>query len=565
MNRMKAEDGRRDVGLLAAYRDRLSAGDLFHLDPQRLFSDVYAEVQRYLAIKRPYPEQGDFFKSLSEAAESFDCATSATSIGTVSYIGNGVATISGLPQVKSEELVEFPGGVQGMVLSLDRDHADVILLGRDQGIRGGDIAYGTGKRLRVPVGVHFSGRTIDPLGRPLDGGKAIVASENRIIERVAPGIVDRAPIDEPIYSGTKVIDALIPIGKGQRELILGDRQTGKTTLAIDMILSQKNTDVKCIYVSIAQKKTSVLSAIEAFRAGGVLDQTIVIVAGADDAPALRYIAPYCGVTMAEFFLDQGMDVLIVYDDLSKHADSYRELSLLLRRPPGREAYPGDIFYLHSRLLERACRLNHANGGGSITAIPIATTQGGNISAYIPTNLISITDGQIMLDADRFNKGQKPAIDIGRSVSRVGGAAQVRLMKRIVGSLKLELSQYDEIARFAKFGTDVNETTKRQLRRGEQIMALFAQGPNRPVPPEIQIIGYYALLNDFLEEIEPENVQEFVQDLVSTINRYDRQILDEIANTGELSDPSEDQLQLILEQFCQEREQTRAISGGTGAG
>ena len=245
MNRMKAEDGSRDVGLLAAYRDRLSAGDLFHLDPQRLFSDVYAEVQRYLAIKRPYPEQGDFFKSLSEAAESFDCATSATSIGTVSYIGNGVATISGLPQVKSEELVEFPGGVQGMVLSLDRDHADVILLGRDQGIRGGDIAYGTGKRLRVPVGVHFSGRTIDPLGRPLDGGKAIVASENRVIERVAPGIVDRAPIEEPIYSGTKVIDALIPIGKGQRELILGDRQTGKTTLAIDMILSQKNTDVKC--------------------------------------------------------------------------------------------------------------------------------------------------------------------------------------------------------------------------------------------------------------------------------------------------------------------------------
>lgn len=549
----------RDQEMISRQRERLLAGKLFHVGVSDVFSGAYAKIKRTGFVTLPLPKNDRLFDSLREASDSNDFGVSATSIGTVSYIGNGVATLSGLPRVKLEELVEFPSGVQGMVLNLDRDHTDVIILGHDQAIRGGDIAYGTGKRLRVPVGPHFLGRIVDPLGKPLDGGKPIVSSENRLIERVAPGVVDRAPIDEPIYSGTKLIDSLIPIGKGQRELILGDRQTGKTTLAIDMILSQKGTNVKCVYVAIAQKKTSVLSAIEAFRAGGVFDQTAVILAGADDSPALRYIAPYTGVTLAEFFLDQGMDTLIVYDDLSKHADSYRELSLLLRRPPGREAYPGDIFYLHSRLLERACRLNHRNGGGSITAIPIVATQGGNISAYIPTNLISITDGQIVLNADLFNKGQKPAIEIGRSVSRVGGAAQASMMKKIVGPLKLEMSQYDEIARFAKFGTDVNETTQRQLKRGERLQALFSQGPHQPVSMARQVIGYYALVNDFLDEVDPGEVPTFVEALLNRIALFERQILDELEDSGTLSDKTEDELQEVLEAFCREREEEKGAA------
>lgn len=545
--------------LIVRQRERLMDGKLFHVEVTDVFDDVYGKIKRSGFVTVPAPKNDSLFESLREASDSNEHGFSATSIGTVSYIGNGVATLSGLPRVKLEELVEFPSGVQGMVLNLDRDHTDVILLGHDQAIRGGDIAYGTGKRLRVPVGPHFLGRIVDPLGKPLDGGKPIVSSENRLIERVAPGVVERAPIDEPIYSGTKLIDSLIPIGKGQRELILGDRQTGKTTLAIDMILSQKGTNVKCIYVAIAQKKTSVLSAIEAFKAGGVFDQTTVILAGADDSPALRYIAPYTGVTLAEFFLDQGMDTLIVYDDLSKHADSYRELSLLLRRPPGREAYPGDIFYLHSRLLERACRLNHRNGGGSITAIPIAATQGGNISAYIPTNLISITDGQIVLNADLFNKGQKPAIEIGRSVSRVGGAAQASMMKKIVGPLKLEMSQYDEIARFAKFGTDVNETTQRQLKRGERLQALFSQGPHQPVSMAKQVIGYYALVNDFLDEVDPAEVPTFIAGLLKTISLSERQILDELEDTGTLSDETEDELQEVLEAYCLDWEKEKGAA------
>lgn len=548
-----------DREVLARHRDRMLGGKLFTMNAWNLFSETYADIGKTLKSSVHWPDSAHLFDMVEEAAEKVPLGVSMTSIGTVSYIGNGVARISGLPRVKLEELVEFPSGVQGMVLNLDRDHADVILFGPEQGIRGGDIATGTGRRLRIPVGLHFSGRVIDPLGNPLDGGKAIVSSENRFIERIAAGVIDRAPVNEPIYSGTKIIDTLIPIGKGQRELILGDRQTGKTTIAIDMILSQKGTGVKCVYVAIAQKKTSVLAAIEAFKRGGVMDQTTVVLAGSDDSPALRYIAPYSGVTLAEFFLDQGMDALIVYDDLSKHADSYRELSLLLRRPPGREAYPGDIFYLHSRLLERACKLNFQNGGGSITAIPIVTTQGGNVSAYIPTNLISITDGQIILDRDLFNKDQKPAIDIGKSVSRVGGSAQAPIMKRISGPLKLEMSQFAEASRFAKFGTDVNEATRNQLRRGEQLQALFAQGPHRPVPMAMQLIGYYALVNDFMSNVEVQEVPEFVQHLIGDLNRYERQILDEIEEDGDLSETSEDRLQEFLETFVRSWEEERGRS------
>ncbi len=336
-------------------------------------------------------------------------------MGTVQHIGNGIATVSGLPNVSIDEIITFPTGVEGMALNLEQKRVDLIMLGSEKGIRGGDLVQATGKRLSVPVGTALLGRIIDPLGIPLGRDERIEASEYRYLSRVAPGVIHRSPVNEPLFMGTIVVDALFPVGRGQRELILGDRQTGKTTIAIDAILSQKNTDVRCIYVAIGQKKSSTLSVINTIREHGMLDQTAIVISSSDDQPALRYLAPYTGMTMAEYFLDQGLDVLIVFDDLSRHADAYRELSLLLRRPPGREAYPGDIFYLHSRLLERACKLSPEEGGGSITALPIAATQSNNISAYIPTNLISITDGQIMLDADLLTRGRSRLwISAGRS-------------------------------------------------------------------------------------------------------------------------------------------------------
>lgn len=468
------------------------------------------------------------------------------SIGTVRHIGNGVATLSGLPDIRLEELVVFPSGVKGMVLNLEREHVDVILLGPDQGIRGGDTAISLGRRLRVPVGMQYLGRTVNPLGKALDDKGEIFASEYRLIDRIAPGVIERAPVNEPLYTGTKLVDSLIPLGRGQRELILGDRQTGKTTIALDAILSQRGTDVKCIYVAIAQKKTSVVAALNVLERGGVMPQTTVIVASPDDPPALRYIAPYAGASMSEYFLDQGMDVLIVYDDLTKHADSYRELSLLLRRAPGREAYPGDIFYLHSRLLERACKLNDQHGGGSITALPIATTQKGNISAYIPTNLISITDGQIVLDTGLFNKGTKPAIDIGRSVSRVGGSAQEKAMKRVVGPLKLELSQFEEVARFAQFGTEVNETTQRQIERGLRLQQLLIQNPHRPVSMTDQVIQFYAVTHNYLDKIAVEDVREFCRFMITYIHNHEPQLVDTIKYHRELSEEVTVELNDILD-------------------
>ncbi len=435
-----------------------------------------------------------------------------------------------------------------MVLNLDRTRADVILLGSDSGIRGGDLTEATGRRLSIPVGMSFLGRVVDPLGQPQDENRAIVPTEYRYVERIAPGVVERAPVDTPLYTGTKVLDALIPLGRGQRELIIGDRQIGKTTLALDAILSQRGTDVKCVYVAIGQKKSSTLEVIKTLEKGGVLNQTIVVVSSPDDPPALRYLAPYSGVTMAEFFLDEGMDVLIVYDDLSKHADTYRELSLLLRRPPGREAYPGDVFYLHSRLLERACRLNEENGGGSITALPIVTTQKGNISSYIVTNLISITDGQIVLSADMFNKGSKPAIDIGRSVSRVGSAAQEPAMRSMVKALKLELSQYEEVSRFARFGTEVNEATQRQIERGERLMALLRQGPHQPVNYVDQVLMFYAMTHGYLEEIRPEEVLSFSKDMVAYLHTHAPKAVDHLRYKRDLNEEVEVEIREALDHY-----------------
>ena len=526
---------------LSELAERLRLSNPFALDSQQFLEQVNTRVQEQLQPK-PKSLNTDFvIRELQSLSQEQKHRLFVRSVGTVQHIGNGIATLSGMPMVHLEELVTFPNGVQGMVLNLDRKHVDVILLGPDTGIRGGDVAEATGRRLSIPVGMSFLGRVVDPLGRPLDDNRPIIPSEFRYVEQIAPGVIARAPVDTPLYTGTKIIDTLLPLGRGQRELIVGDRQIGKTTLAIDAILSQKGTDVKCVYVSIGQKKTSVLNAIETLKSGGVLNQTTVMISSPDDPPALRYLAPYAGVTIAEFFLDRGMDVLIVYDDLSKHADTYREMSLLLRRPPGREAYPGDIFYLHSRLLERACRLNEEHGGGSITALPIATTQRGDISSYIVTNLISITDGQIVLDADAFNKGSKPAIDIGRSVSRVGSAAQEGAMKSVVGALKLELSQYEEVARFARFGTEVNDATKRQIERGQRVEALLGQGPNRPVKMEDQVVLFYALTKGFMDSIDPMDIPHFSSAMIHHIHNHAAQSVDQIRYHRELDQAVEDEL------------------------
>jgi len=469
-------------------------------------------------------------------------------VGTVQQIGNGVATVSGLPNVSIDEIVTFPTGVEGMALNLEQKRVDLIMLGSEKAIRGGDLVQATGKQLEVPVGSQLLGRIVDALGNPLDSDKPIEATEYRYYSRIAPDVIRRSPVNESLFTGTKAIDTLFPIGRGQRELILGDRQTGKTTLAVDTIISQKHTDVRCIYVAIGQKKSSTLAVINTLRDKGVLSNTSIVIGSSDDQPALRYLAPYTGMTMAEFFLDQGQDVLIVFDDLSKHADAYRELSLLLRRPPGREAYPGDIFYLHSRLLERACKLNQDNGGGSITALPIASTQNGNISAYIPTNLISITDGQLMLDADLFNQGQKPAIDIGRSVSRVGGTAQKPAMRYLVGDLKLELSQFKEVEHFTRFGTEVDVATRKQINRGKRILNTLKQGPHEPFSFPMTVILLYALNKGYMEAIPILEFDRYQADLRKNINDREQKLLNHINKEAVLTDAIINELNQVLTGF-----------------
>ncbi|MCB2202738.1 F0F1 ATP synthase subunit alpha [bacterium] len=469
-------------------------------------------------------------------------------VGTVQHIGNGIATVSGLPNVSIDEIVTFPTGVEGMALNLEQKRVDLIMLGSEKDIRGGDLVQATGERLQVPVGAALLGRVVNPLGVPLGRNEPIEASEFRYLSKGAPGVIERSPVNEPLFTGTKAIDTLFPIGRGQRELILGDRQTGKTTLAIDAILSQKDTDVRCIYVTIGQKKSSTLSVIATLHEHEMLEQTVVVMSGPDDQPALRYLAPYTGITMAEYFLDQGLDVLVIFDDLSKHADAYRELSLLLRRPPGREAYPGDIFYLHSRLLERACKRSPEAGSGSITALPIAATQDGNISAYIPTNLISITDGQIMLDANRFNEGQKPAVDIGRSVSRVGGTAQKPAMRELVSNFKLELSQFQEVEHFTRFGTEVDEATMRQIEKGKRILAVLQQKPHQPLSFPQMVVVLYALNQGFMDRVDSRNINDYEAKLVETLIAKETKLLNEIENKGQLTDEIREGLERVLLAF-----------------
>ncbi|MGC9356918.1 MAG: F0F1 ATP synthase subunit alpha [Anaerolineae bacterium] len=479
---------------------------------------------------------GTLLDALQEEARGLSHRVRFHDVGTVLHIGDGVVTLSGLPRARTDELVTFPTGVRGLILNLDHDHVDVILLGPDEGIQGGDLVTATGQRLRVPVGNNLLGRVVNPLGQPVDQRGPIDAMEDRFLERDAPGIVDRRPVSEPLQTGLKVIDALVPIGRGQRELIVGDRQTGKTTIAVDAILNQGDEGgVLCVYVAIGQKKSTTLAVIETLQRHGALKYTIVVMSGPDDTPALRYLAPYAGCTMAEFFMYQGRDVLIIYDDLKKHADAYRELSLLLRRPPGREAYPGDIFYLHSRLLERSARLSEEAGGGSMTALPIVETQQGNLSAYIPTNLISITDGQIVLETDLFNQGIKPAVNPGRSVSRVGGKAQTEVMRKLAGPLRLDLSQYEEVARFARIGTEVDETTQRQLRRGERLQRILVQPAHEPLPLALQVVVLLAATEGYLDEVPLSKIRRFGAGLRERVREAHPGLLAQLNRTGQLTE------------------------------
>ena len=472
---------------------------------------------------------------LRSQIENYESEMSVDDVGTVLQIGDGIALIHGLNDCMAGELVEFSNGVLGLAQNLEESNVGVVILGPYSEIREGDEVKRTGRIMEVPVGEELIGRVVNPLGQPIDGQGPINSTKTRPVEQKATGVMDRKSVDEPLQTGIKAIDALVPIGRGQRELIIGDRQTGKTTIGIDTILNQKGLDTICIYVAIGQKDSTVRANVEKLRQAGALDYTIVVSASAADPAPLLYIAPYSGVTMGEEFMFNGKNVLVVYDDLTKQAAAYRELSLLLRRPPGREAYPGDVFYLHSRLLERAAKLSDALGGGSITALPIIETQAGDISAYVPTNVISITDGQIFLQSDLFFSGVRPAINAGQSVSRVGGSAQIKAMKKVAGTLRLDLASYRELESFAQFGSDLDEYTARKLERGKRTVEVLKQDQNKPLPVENQVLIIYALTKGYLDDIPVEDITRFEDELNSWSKSNASELLGEIRETGNLPD------------------------------
>ncbi len=461
--------------------------------------------------------------------KSLDIKTS----GSVLEVGDGIARIYGLSNAKAGELLEFTNGIMGMVLNLEENNVGAVILGDFSQIKEGDEVKATGRIVSVPAGEGFLGRVVNALGDPIDGKGEIEAVKYMDIERKASGIISRKPVFEPLQTGIKSIDGMVPIGRGQRELIIGDRQTGKTAIAVDAIINQKGTGVKCIYVAIGQKRSTVAQIYKKLEDLGAMEYTTIVAATASEAAPLQYLAPYAGVAMGEYFMDKGEHVLIIYDDLSKHAVAYREMSLLLKRPPGREAYPGDVFYLHSRLLERAAKLSDELGGGSITALPIIETQAGDVSAYIPTNVISITDGQIFLDSQLFNSGFRPAINAGISVSRVGGSAQIKAMKQVAAKVKLELAQYTELLTFAQFGSDLDKATKAQLERGHRIMAVLKQPQNRPYAVEKQVVSFFAVTNGYLDDVAVENVNRFENELIKELENT-TSILDEIREKKALS-------------------------------
>ena len=483
---------------------------------------------------------------IKEQIKNYKSQLEISDFGTVIQVGDGIARVYGLENCMSGELLEFPGNTYGMAMNLEEDNVGVVIMGSDREIKEGDIVKPTGKVAEVPVGDAMMGRVVNALGQPIDGKGPIVSNESRPIEYPAPGVLQRKSVHEPLQTGIKAIDSMIPIGRGQRELIIGDRQTGKTAIAIDTILNQKGEDVICIYVAIGQKKSTVAQLVQNLEDKGAMDYTIVVSATASDVAPLQYIAPYAGCAIGEYFMYQGKDVLIVYDDLSKHAVAYRAMSLLLRRPPGREAYPGDVFYLHSRLLERAAKLSDELGGGSITALPIIETQAGDVSAYIPTNVISITDGQIYLETELFFTGQRPAVNAGISVSRVGGNAQIKAMKKVASSVKLELAQYRELASFSQFGSDVDADTKARLDHGQVLMEILKQPQYQPIPVEKQVMIIYAAVNHVLDDIEVEQVKDFEHKLFEFMDTQYPHVGKAIKSEGVISEETEKDLKEAVE-------------------
>ncbi len=473
--------------------------------------------------------------------KEFENRIETVSSGTIIQIGDGIARVYGLDNCMEGELVQFSNGVYGMALNLEQDNVGCVVLGSEEGIKEGDIVKRIGRVVEVPVGEALIGRVVNSLGVPVDGKGSVITSEAYPIEHDAPGVIERQSVKEPLQTGIKAIDAMIPIGKGQRELIIGDRQTGKTAIAIDAILNQKGKDVICIYVAIGQKQSTVAYIVNILRKMGAMDYTVVVSSTASDSAPLQYIAPYAGCSMGEYFMNKGKDVLIVYDDLSKHAVAYRTMSLLLRRPPGREAYPGDVFYIHSRLLERSAKLSEEKGGGSLTALPIIETLAGDITAYIPTNVISITDGQIFLESELFYSGQRPAINPGISVSRVGGNAQIKAMKKLSGTLRLEMAQYRELEAFSQFGSDLDKETKKRLDKGQRLVEVLKQEQYNPIPVEKQVIILYAAVNGYLNSIKISKIREFEKTLLEYIDTYHRNVVASIAETGDLTEETEKEL------------------------
>lgn len=485
---------------------------------------------------------------IKKEIEKYEKQIKTVDSGTIIQVGDGVARVYGLDECMEGELLEFPNDVYGMALNLEQDNVGCVLLGSEEGIKEGDIVKGTGRIVEVPVGDELIGRVVNSLGEPLDGKGPINTNQTRPVEVPAPSIIERSSVNEPLQTGIKAIDSMIPIGKGQRELIIGDRQTGKTAIAIDTILNQKGKDVICIYVAIGQKQSTVANIVNTFTEMGAMEYSIVVSSTAADSAPLQYIAPYAGCSIGEYFMNKGKDVLIIYDDLSKHAVAYRAMSLLLKRPPGREAYPGDVFYIHSRLLERAAKLSPELGGGSLTALPIIETLAGDITAYIPTNVISITDGQIFLQSDLFLSGQRPAVNPGISVSRVGGNAQIKAMKQVSGTLRLDLAQYRELEAFAQFGSDMDNDSSRRLEKGKRLVEVLKQSQYSPMDVEKQVIILYAAVNDFLSDIKVKDIRKFEQGLLEYIDTHHREVEKSIIAEKTLTDEIKKQLEVVIVEF-----------------
>jgi F-type H+-transporting ATPase subunit alpha len=485
---------------------------------------------------------------IRQQIENFETGVTVSEVGTVIKVGDGIAEIHGLEKVMAGELLEFPHEVRGLALNLEEDKVGTVLFGDFQKIKEGDLVKRTGRIMQVPVGQALIGRVMDALGNPIDDRGPILTDEYNAVERIAPGVVDRQPVKESLPTGLKAIDSMVPIGRGQRELIIGDRQTGKTAVAVDTIINQRGKDVICIYVAIGQKASTVAQVVKTLHDFGAMDYTIVVKATASDPAAMQFLAPYSGAAMGEYFRDRGQHALTIYDDLSKQAAAYREISLLLRRPPGREAYPGDVFYLHSRLLERAAKLSDLKGGGSLTSLPIIETQAGDISAYIPTNVISITDGQIFLEGDLFNAGIRPAINVGNSVSRVGGAAQIKAMKQVAGSLRLDLAQYRELAAFAQFGSDLDKATQAQLARGQRLTEILKQPQYQPMDVEKQVLIIWSAINGFTDDVPVEDLRKFEAELLSFIENSHPGVMQKIREQKAITDEIQKDLEQSLKDF-----------------